>query len=54
MILPATSVWIDYSNGIESKKVNVLDAALIEGKVKIGDFIPFVDHLGLIAADTNR
>ncbi len=39
MILVDTSIWIDYFNGIESKKTNILDIALIDGTVAIGDII---------------
>ncbi len=39
MILVDTSVWIDYLNGIDSKHTDILDNALIEGTVAIGDII---------------
>jgi len=39
MILVDTSVWIDYFNGLESKETNMLDAALVDGTVAIGDII---------------
>ncbi len=39
MILVDTSIWIDYFNGIESKETNILDLALIDGMVVIGDII---------------
>jgi len=39
MILVDTSVWIDYFNGIETKETNILDAALEDGTVAIGDVI---------------
>jgi len=39
VILVDTSVWIDYFNGIENKKTNTLDSALIDGTVAIGDII---------------
>ena len=34
-----TSVWIDYFNGKESEATNILDTALIEGIVIMGDII---------------
>lgn len=39
MILVDTSVWIDYFNGIENPQTNLLDSALVEGVVVIGDLI---------------
>lgn len=39
MILVDTSVWIDYLNGAETKHTNILDKALIDGTVAIGDII---------------
>ena len=39
MILVDTSVWIDYLNGKESSLTNILDKALIDGSVAIGDLI---------------
>ncbi len=39
MILVDTSVWIDYLNGIESTHTDILDTALIDGTVALGDLI---------------
>ncbi|MEE9336781.1 MAG: PIN domain nuclease [Methylococcaceae bacterium] len=39
MILVDTSVWIDYFNGRETKESDLLDSALIDGTVAIGDII---------------
>ena len=39
MILADTSVWIDYFNGVENRHTQVLDDALVEGNVAIGDLI---------------
>ena len=39
MILVDTSIQIDYFNGIENKETNILDLALIDGTVAIGDII---------------
>ncbi len=39
MILVDTSVWIDYLNGKKSSLTNILDKALIDGSVAIGDLI---------------
>ncbi len=39
MILVDTSVWIDYLNGKENPAANILDTALIDGTVAIGDLI---------------
>ncbi len=39
MILVDTSVWINYLNGKESSLTNILDKALIDGLVSIGDLI---------------
>ena len=39
MILVDTSVWIDYFNGTKNKETDILDSALFEGDVVIGDLI---------------
>jgi len=39
MILVDTSVWIDYFNGLASQETNLLDIALINDEVAIGDLI---------------
>lgn len=39
MILVDTSVWVDYFNGNDNKHTDLLDAALAEGLVAIGDLI---------------
>ncbi len=39
MILVDTSVWINYFNGRENKLTNLLDSALLDGTVTIGDII---------------
>lgn len=39
MILVDTSVWIDYLNGKDSSLTSILDKALIDGSVAIGDLI---------------
>jgi len=39
MILVDTSVWIDYLNGKENPLTNILDKALLDGSVAIGDLI---------------
>ncbi len=39
MILVDTSVWIDYFNGVETQETNLLDIALINDEVAIGDLI---------------
>ena len=39
MILVDTSVWIDYLNGKENSLTNILDKALIDGSVSMGDLI---------------
>ena len=39
MIIVDTSAWIDYFNGKESSQTNILDKALIDGLVSIGDLI---------------
>ncbi len=39
MILADTSVWIDYFNGTDNIEVSILDTALFEGDVLIGDLI---------------
>ena len=37
MILVDTSVWVDYFNGNNNKHTDLLDTALAEGIVAIGD-----------------
>lgn len=39
MILVDTSVWIDYFNGLETLEANLLDTALVNDEVAIGDLI---------------
>jgi len=39
VILVDTSVWIDYFNGEVSRETDMLDAALADGDVAIGDMI---------------
>ena len=39
MIIADTSVWIDYFNGTDSAEANILDSALEDGAVAIGDII---------------
>ncbi|ARU57232.1 VapC toxin [Oleiphilus messinensis] len=39
MILVDTSVWIDYFNKQENVQTNILDAAIIDGTVAMGDLI---------------
>ena len=39
MVLVDTSVWIDYLNGKENSLTNILDKALIDGSVSMGDLI---------------
>ena len=39
MILADTSVWIDYFNGNESVQSDLLDAAIAESSVVLGDII---------------
>lgn len=39
MIMVDTSVWIDYFNGKESEKTDILDTLLAEDDVVIGDLI---------------
>jgi len=39
VILVDTSVWIDYFNGRENKLTDILDSALVDGTVAIGDII---------------
>ena len=39
MILVDTSVWINYLNGVDSPECGILDQALDEGTVAIGDII---------------
>jgi len=38
-MLVDTSVWIDYFKGIENQKTDILDSALLDGNVVIGDII---------------
>lgn len=39
MMLVDTSVWIDYLNGVENPHTDLLDSAIVEGNVAIGDLI---------------
>jgi predicted nucleic acid-binding protein len=39
MIIVDTSVWIDYFNGTVNEETNILDSALENGEVAIGDLI---------------
>jgi predicted nucleic acid-binding protein len=39
VILVDTSVWIDYLNGVASPQTDLLDSAIIEGTVALGDII---------------
>ncbi len=39
MIIADTSVWIDYFNGTVNEETNILDSALENGEVAIGDLI---------------
>ena len=39
MILADTSVWIDYFNGNATHETDLLDSALVEGTVAMGDLI---------------
>ena len=39
MILVDTSVWIDYFNGVDYEKTDILDARLPDDNVVIGDII---------------
>jgi len=39
MMLVDTSVWIDYFNGRDNKHTQVLDLAIVEGTVALGDLI---------------
>jgi len=39
VIIADTSVWIDYFNGTDSAEANILDSALEDGAVAIGDII---------------
>ena len=39
MIIADTSAWIDYFNGTDSAEANILDSALEDGAVAIGDII---------------
>ncbi len=50
MILVDTSVWIDYLNGFINPHTDILDAALIDGTVAIGDLI-FLEILQGIGDD---
>ena len=45
-----TSVWIDYLNGLINPHTDILDAALIDGTVAIGDLI-FLEILQGIGDD---
>lgn len=50
MILVDTSVWIDYFNGVQSPHTDLLDSAIIEATVAIGDLI-FLEILQGIRSD---
>ena len=39
MIVVDSSVWIDYFNGVINPQTDILDSALIEGTVTMGDII---------------
>jgi len=39
MILVDTSVWIDYFNGVVNPQTDLLDSAIIDGSVAMGDLI---------------
>jgi hypothetical protein len=39
MILADTSIWIDYFNGIVSQETDLLDSALSDGTIAMGDLI---------------
>lgn len=39
MILVDTSVWVDYFNDVINPQTDILDSALIEGTVTMGDII---------------
>ncbi|MCP4487016.1 MAG: PIN domain nuclease [Gammaproteobacteria bacterium] len=39
MILVDTSIWIDYFNGKITTETNILDSAITEGSVIVGDLI---------------
>ncbi len=39
MILVDTSVWIDYLNALDTQCTDILDQALVDGSVVIGDII---------------
>jgi len=39
VILVDTSIWIDYFNGVDNNATDILDIALIDGTVVIGDVI---------------
>ena len=50
MILVDTSVWIDYFNGANNKETELLDIALVDGIVAIGDLI-FLEILQGLRSD---
>lgn len=50
MILADTSVWIDYFNGVQNPPTDLLDSAIIDGAVAIGDLI-FLEILQGIRSD---
>ena len=39
MILADTSIWIDYFNGMDSQETDLLDSALNDGTIAMGDLI---------------
>jgi hypothetical protein len=39
MILADTSIWIDYFNGLVSQETDLLDSALSDGTIAMGDLI---------------
>lgn len=39
MILADTSIWIDYFNGIDSQETDLLDSALNDGTIAMGDLV---------------
>lgn len=39
MMLVDTSVWIDYFSGVDNPQTDLLDSAIFEGSVAIGDLI---------------
>ncbi len=39
MILADTSIWIDYFNGIDNQETDLLDSALNDGTIAMGDLI---------------